>query len=142
MAISTGKDGNVAFSGSGAYDNYADTNAHIFEFTLNEANDEYDSTSFASAAASSDVTTTEFGNWQATGSLSAFLDKVTLPPSTVHAPGATASTLTLTYSTGNSHAFPAHLFNITFGVDRQTGLNILNCDFESTGDLTIIRPAT
>lgn len=146
MAILTGNQGQVAFSatgaGNGAYINWADTFANVFEFTLTEANDEYDSTTFTATANLSDVTLTEYGLFKATGSLKAFLDKGTLPPSTVHAPGALPSKLTLTTSTGNSRAFSAQLFNITFETDRQSGLNVLDCDFESVGNYTIVRPAS
>lgn len=140
MSIATGVDGNVAFS-SGDYSSWADTNAHIYEWSMTQSNDEYDSTVFASSHG--EGKTVEFGLWQATGSLRAFMDKVAVmdvSSTGLNAPLATASTLTLTFNSGNTHAFPAHLFNIKVSVDRQSGLNILDCDFESTGDLVITRP--
>lgn len=137
MAVITGRLGTVTFA-SGAAANWADTYANIFEWSLTLGNDEYESTNFGDTTNTSGKTF-EHGLFQATGTLRAFMDKTTMAAITVHAPEAVASTLTLGIDAADSFAFSAQLFDVRMAVDRQTGLNVLDCRFESTGDLTETR---
>ena len=146
MSVVTGSAGLVSFSG-GAYSAWADTFANIFAFTYLESNTKFDSTIFTGTASLSEGKTSEYGPWTASGRIRAFLDRVSVPTLTVgaiNAPGATPSTLTLQFNSGNTKAFLAHLFDIEIGVDRSGAgpLNILNCSYQSSGDLTVVRPAS
>jgi len=136
MATATGRSGNVAFSG-GAYANYADTYAHVYEWTATFGNEELITSAFSGA--DTEGHTHEMGAFQARGSLRAYADKTTPPPATVHLPGATESTLTLSFDGSDSMAFSAQLFNIAVETNVQSGLIAITADFVSTGDLTEVR---
>lgn len=134
MAVITGATGSAEFTGAASL--FEDLDAHIFAFTLNIANDEFDDTDFGTSNASK---STYLGMYTARGSCQAFLQDTTMIPADDWGVGKSTSTvtLTLTASTGRTYAFLAAANNIGFAVDKQTGLNALTFDFISQGTITM-----
>ena len=126
----TGSTGAVAFALTGVADV---VKLNVYEWTMNIANEELDSTVFAT---SHQGTNTVLGKHKVTGRLRGYFPTVSNFTVADFAANRASGAATFTTDGAQTIILNVHLNNVDIGINKQTGLNVLDASFVGDGEFT------